>query len=466
MMASTEQIWNVNGYLKFSVKYTYTVYDTYVSVSAILYRYDAYDVSASFSWNTSINEPSGERTYWPSSTSWSTSGGYWRQFDSYGTRNYPRKESAYNVIVGLSYNGGTSWSGSYHYMSGSSEFGADMVIPAIQSFTISYDANGGTGAPAEQKKLLGTNIQLSSVEPTRSAFKFDGWALSSAPSTVVYKPNDTYTVDADLSLVAVWRAERQGPSLALSVFRTEGPSSASKDRLGGYVRVEAVWSKGALNVASVACAYSINDGSAQSLPLGGQTSGSSGTAYSSSNIVLDQSSRATVTVTVSDSGSPTVSATSTVSVPSVNFPITFHDEHVTDIYELHLSNLTSRVGEAAGNPVSVTKLYNDNGFNIEVGYVVASGDFTMLEFKCTATTACIPSGNYPVFSIPEEYAPPGDVHFPIWCTNGWASYSAFCGRIKSDGMVLFEFGTVSTVWFGSAVFIRKPLGWDSSWGPS
>lgn len=71
-------------------------------------------------------------------------------------------------------------------------------------YTISYDANGGTGAPTAQQKLKGAAITLSATKPTYSGHTFKGWALSKAATTVDYAPSANYTDDADATLYAVW----------------------------------------------------------------------------------------------------------------------------------------------------------------------------------------------------------------------------------------------------------------------
>lgn len=43
-----------------------------------------------------------------------------------------------------------------------------VTVSAKTSYTVSYNANGGTGAPAAQTKWHGTNLTLSSTKPTRT----------------------------------------------------------------------------------------------------------------------------------------------------------------------------------------------------------------------------------------------------------------------------------------------------------
>ncbi|MBR5423932.1 MAG: InlB B-repeat-containing protein, partial [Clostridia bacterium] len=45
------------------------------------------------------------------------------------------------------------------------------------TYTVAYDANGGTGAPDNQTKTYGTNLTLSSTTPTRTGYTFDGWDI-------------------------------------------------------------------------------------------------------------------------------------------------------------------------------------------------------------------------------------------------------------------------------------------------
>ena len=77
------------------------------------------------------------------------------------------------------------------------------VTVGNQTYTISYDANGGSGAPANQYKTKGNSITLSSTTPTRTNYNFSGWSTSSNGS-VSYYPGDTYSGNANLTLYAVW----------------------------------------------------------------------------------------------------------------------------------------------------------------------------------------------------------------------------------------------------------------------
>lgn len=72
-------------------------------------------------------------------------------------------------------------------------------------YTVSYNANGGSGAPAAQTKIKGTALTLSSTKPTRTGYDFLGWSTSSAATSATYSEGASYTNDASVTLYAVWK---------------------------------------------------------------------------------------------------------------------------------------------------------------------------------------------------------------------------------------------------------------------
>lgn len=106
----------------------------------------------------------------------------------------------------------TGWStsdgGSKAYnLSASYTANADATLyPYWQKITyqVSYNANGGSGAPAAQAKEYGVNLTLSSTVPTRTNYIFQGWATS-ASGAVAYQPGGTYTANAAVTLYAIWK---------------------------------------------------------------------------------------------------------------------------------------------------------------------------------------------------------------------------------------------------------------------
>ena len=105
--------------------------------------------------------------------------------------------------------------------------------------TVSYNANGGTGAPDTQKKIYGSVLTLSSVRPTRDGYVFMGWATSSA-GDVAYMPGSTYGADADVTLYAVWQIAYIKPTITgLTALRCDSKGSPKSD--GTYIKVAGSW---------------------------------------------------------------------------------------------------------------------------------------------------------------------------------------------------------------------------------
>lgn len=84
---------------------------------------------------------------------------------------------------------------------------SDMTVYAhweMATYEVTYDANGGEGAPDNQVKTHGKNLTISSTIPTKENNIFLGWATEEYPDTVQYHPGDAYSVDSDIMLIAVW----------------------------------------------------------------------------------------------------------------------------------------------------------------------------------------------------------------------------------------------------------------------
>ena len=76
-----------------------------------------------------------------------------------------------------------------------------------KTYTITYDANGGEGAPTEQKKTHGYPVTLSTTIPTKTGYVFLGWSKDKTSTIAEYEKGTILTENADLTLWAIWRAE-------------------------------------------------------------------------------------------------------------------------------------------------------------------------------------------------------------------------------------------------------------------
>lgn len=93
---------------------------------------------------------------------------------------------------------------------------SNISVPAWTSYTVSYNANGGSGAPSAQTKYKGVNLTLRSDEPTKEGYNFLGWATSSTASSPAYYPGGLFTTDATTTLYAVWESANNKSTITLS----------------------------------------------------------------------------------------------------------------------------------------------------------------------------------------------------------------------------------------------------------
>ena len=103
------------------------------------------------------------------------------------------------------------------------------------TFTVKYDANGGTGAPGNQTKTYGVTLKLSTTVPTRENCIFLGWGTAPGSTTVAYAAGANYTANTDLTLYAMWRRAYNPPvienvkidrSTSLGTITDEGDMAA------------------------------------------------------------------------------------------------------------------------------------------------------------------------------------------------------------------------------------------------
>ncbi|GBU26239.1 hypothetical protein R83H12_02934 [Fibrobacteria bacterium R8-3-H12] len=75
------------------------------------------------------------------------------------------------------------------------------------TYAVTYNANNGTGAPANQTKNYGASLTLSSTTPTRTGYTFNGWNTTAGGTGTAYAAGENYTANAALTLYAQWTPE-------------------------------------------------------------------------------------------------------------------------------------------------------------------------------------------------------------------------------------------------------------------
>ena len=76
---------------------------------------------------------------------------------------------------------------------------ATLTIQKV-TYTVSYNSNGGSGAPSNQTKTAGVSLTLSTTKPTRAGYSFKRWNTNTTDSGTAYNPGASYTANAALSL--------------------------------------------------------------------------------------------------------------------------------------------------------------------------------------------------------------------------------------------------------------------------
>jgi len=127
------------------------------------------------------------------------------------------------------------------YTAGATEvYGAAISVPDtwtagfgayLRPCTLSYDANGGSGAPDSVTRLYNAEITLPDGSSLSLAnYHFDGWNTEANGSGTSYTAGGSYTIEADTTLYAQWSAN----IFTVNYAANGGPvAPASQDKLYG-----------------------------------------------------------------------------------------------------------------------------------------------------------------------------------------------------------------------------------------
>lgn len=171
--------------------------------------------------------------------------------------------------------GGVSYSPGSSYTSNSS-----ITLYAVwraNTYTVSYNANGGSGAPGAQYKTHDVNLTLSNTKPTRTNYVFKGWGTSAYSTSVSYNPGAIYSSNSDITLYAIWELAYTSPRITnLTVDRCLSDGTLSEE--GTYAKIQCNWSTDKTVSKIIFWHKKATDGSWSS--VNGSGSGTSGTINS------------------------------------------------------------------------------------------------------------------------------------------------------------------------------------------
>ena len=129
----------------------------------------------------------------------------------------------FNVSAGSSLSVGLDdpWNGLYDYNNNT----ATAWSAALPTYSISYNANGGTGTVTADTKTWGTPLFLKNGGYTRTGYNLLGWSTNSSASSPTYWTGEDaqarkYTTEADAIMYAIWEAANPQFSVSVSAEET------------------------------------------------------------------------------------------------------------------------------------------------------------------------------------------------------------------------------------------------------
>ena len=280
---------------------------------------------------------------------------------SSGTIDVSRTNTTRNISCSASLNFDVTWNGSY---SGTRSASGSIGVEQRVSYTVSFNANGGTGAPGSQTRWYGEVIYLSSTRPTRTGYVFKGWAKS-PNGAVEYNPGSAYGLDANTTLYAIWSPETYTIS-----FNANGGSGAPGNQTKTYGQTLTLSSTRPTRTNYNFIGWGSSSGSttAEYQPGGSYTNNGPATlyaiwelAYTPPRITNFQTDRCNSAGALSESGTYVKVAFSWAT-----------DYNVSAIYIRHKvstnSSWTTTTISASGKMGSVSQVIGSNGISTEYVY--------------------------------------------------------------------------------------------------
>lgn len=110
------------------------------------------------------------------------------------------------------------------------------------TYTLTYNANGGSGAPSAQSITINSEVTISSTVPTRSNYLFAGWATSSSATEPKYSKgqSNAFTITGNTTLYAVWYHQGTA-SGAHNVYKTNECKYVATDLRGTVTGATVYW---------------------------------------------------------------------------------------------------------------------------------------------------------------------------------------------------------------------------------
>ena len=101
--------------------------------------------------------------------------------------------------------------------------------PTPTTYTVKYDANGGTGAPSNQTKKQGESLTISTVKPTKTGYTFTSWNTKKDGTGTSYNAGSKYTTEASVTLYAQYEKElnEEETKYTITFYTNDGTTEKS-----------------------------------------------------------------------------------------------------------------------------------------------------------------------------------------------------------------------------------------------
>ena len=185
------------------------------------------------------------------------------------------------------------------------------------TYTIKFDANGGSNAPSSQTKTYGETLVLTTDKPTRTNYNFEGWGLSSNTSTVTYNAGGNYTKNASDTLYAVWTLAYTKPRITNFSVRRVNQNGQNDDQ-GTICKVIFNWATDKANTTITVSYRQTTSSGWNNINL--TASGTSGSVSQNLSPAFSIDNSYEIKVTVADDAG---SSYATRTLPSAKFLIDF-----------------------------------------------------------------------------------------------------------------------------------------------
>lgn len=281
----------------------------------------------------------------------------------------------------------------------------------INTYTVSYNANGGSGAPGNQTKTYGTALTLSATKPTKPNYTFKGWSKDKNAVSAEYAAGSQYYTDSSVTLYAVWELAYWIPKIT-KVTLARCKDTGVLDNYGTYAKVTFNWECcqiiGSNPIGSIAVGYAI-DGSTTfsntALTASG-TKGSASVVIGSGKLSVDN--QYCIQITVIDSKKGT--STSTYLLSAAVFTIDFKN---------------GGKGVAIGKPADTDNLF-------DVNWATRIRDALTVNKNATISGKLNANGGLTIGNNPVNDYVIAQGRSGIWTYRKWNSGFAECWCVTSN----------------------------------